>query len=181
VREGTRVVRIAPSGGPGSPLRGISSEVGDRLREVRREKGLSLHDVQARSALEFKASALGAYERGERVISLPRLLRLARLYGVPVEELLPREVGVEIDLTETAEAEPEARYMVDLNRLAKTDDPDAAVLLRFVAEIQRRREERHSPLVTIRASDVRILAAALGRTPEELQAYGEPRPARSRR
>jgi hypothetical protein len=112
---------------------------------------------------------------------LPRLLRLARLYGVPVEELLPREVGVEIDLTEPVEAEPEARYMVDLNRLAKTDDPDAAVLLRFVAEIQQRREERYGRLVTIRATDVKILAAALGRTPEELNAYGEPRPAKSRR
>ena len=53
------------------------ARVGERLRAIRRQKGLSLHDVEARSSLEFKASVLGAYERGERAISVPRLLRLA--------------------------------------------------------------------------------------------------------
>ena len=53
------------------------ARVGERLRAIRRQKGLSLHDVEARSTLEFKASVLGAYERGERAISVPRLLRLA--------------------------------------------------------------------------------------------------------
>src|SRR3954470_13724907 len=57
--------------------------VGDRLRAIRRQKGLSLHDVEARSNMEFKASVLGAYERGERAISVPRLLRLADIYEVP--------------------------------------------------------------------------------------------------
>jgi transcriptional regulator with XRE-family HTH domain len=171
-------VRITTSAGTGGPLSGISSQVGERLRTVRREKGLSLHDVQARSALEFKASALGAYERGERVISLPRLLRLARLYRVPVEELLPREVDVEINLRETAEAEPEVRFRVDLNRLAMTDDPDAAALSRFAAEIQRRRDEVPSRFVTLRADDVRVLAASLGRSPDDLDVYFAPqRPA----
>jgi transcriptional regulator with XRE-family HTH domain len=51
--------------------------VGERLRSIRRQKGLSLHDVEARSGHEFKASVLGAYERGERAISVPRLIRLA--------------------------------------------------------------------------------------------------------
>ena len=53
--------------------------VGERLRAIRRQKGLSLHDVEARSRTEFKASVLGAYERGERAISVPRLMRLADL------------------------------------------------------------------------------------------------------
>ena len=35
---------------------------------------------------------LGAYERGERAISVPRLERLAQFYTVPVDQLLPREV-----------------------------------------------------------------------------------------
>ena len=64
--------------------------VGERLRAIRRQKGLSLHDVEARSDQEFKASVLGAYERGERAISVPRLLRLAELYRVPPDQLLPR-------------------------------------------------------------------------------------------
>src|SRR4029078_1109043 len=75
-------------------------QVGERLRAIRRQKGLSLHDVEARSTLEFKASVLGAYERGGRGISGPRLLRLAEIYEVPADQLLPREFEGEISLVE---------------------------------------------------------------------------------
>src|ERR1700684_3676015 len=67
--------------------------VGDRLRGVRRQQQLSLHGVEAASGQEFKASVLGAYERGERAISVPRLRSLARLYDVPVDQLLPDDLG----------------------------------------------------------------------------------------
>ena len=67
-----------------------AEQVGERLRNIRLQKGLSLHDVEERSGKEFKASVLGAYERGERSISVPRLQRLAIFYGVPVDHLLPR-------------------------------------------------------------------------------------------
>src|SRR6202050_3523326 len=66
-----------------------AAAVGARLRSVRRQKRLSLQAVEASSAQEFKASVLGAYERGERSISVPRLQRLALLYDVPVDQLLP--------------------------------------------------------------------------------------------
>ena len=55
-----------------------------------------------RSTLEFKASVLGAYERGERAISVPRLLRLAEIYEVPADQLLPRDFDGEISLVESA-------------------------------------------------------------------------------
>src|SRR5471032_2112695 len=63
--------------------------VGSRLRAVRKQMRLSLQAVEAMSEQEFKASVLGAYERGERAISVPRLQRLAKLYDVPVDQLLP--------------------------------------------------------------------------------------------
>ena len=75
---------------------GSGMRVGDRLRAIRRQKGLSLHDVEARSGMEFKASVLGAYERGERAISVPRLLRLAEIYQVPGDQLLPRIPSVRV-------------------------------------------------------------------------------------
>ena len=65
------------------------AQVGGRLRSIRRQKRMSLLDVEAASGKEFKASVLGAYERGERAISVPRLQRLAGLYAVPVAQLLP--------------------------------------------------------------------------------------------
>ena len=64
--------------------------VGERLRNLRRQQSLSLLAVEEASGREFKASVLGAYERGERIISVLRLQRLAQLYGVPVDQLLPR-------------------------------------------------------------------------------------------
>src|SRR5688500_19990766 len=66
-------------------------KVGTRLRAIRKQKRLSLQDVEATSQQEFKASVLGAYERGERAISVPRLHSLARFYNVHVDQLLPAE------------------------------------------------------------------------------------------
>src|SRR5205085_7741301 len=80
------------------PALTYARRVGQRLRAIRRQKRLSLQEVEAASTQEFKASVLGAYERGERVISVPRLQRLADFYSVPVDQLLPRDV--DIDLTE---------------------------------------------------------------------------------
>src|SRR4051794_9942058 len=93
-----------------------AQRVGERLRSVRKQKRLSLQAVEASSRQEFKASVLGAYERGERAISVPRLQRLARFYSVPVDQLLPRDLGLdpawgggapeeEIDLTTAEQAE----------------------------------------------------------------------------
>jgi transcriptional regulator with XRE-family HTH domain len=113
--------------------------VGERLRSIRRQKGLSLHDVEARSRTEFKASVLGAYERGERAISVPRLMRLAEVYDVPPDTLLPRESEVEIDLTEAEAAQN--GFTIDLTQLADIEDPEAAVLARYAATIQLQRQD----------------------------------------
>ena len=50
---------------------------------------MSLQEVEGLSGQEFKASVVGAYERGERAVSVPRLWRLSHFYGVPVADLLP--------------------------------------------------------------------------------------------
>src|SRR6184192_3623970 len=100
---------------------GYARRVGDRLRAIRKQKGLSLQDVEAASRQEFKASVLGAYERGERAISVPRLQRLARFYTVPVDQLLPREEGDGgadiVDLTESSARDLRASITIDLSRL----------------------------------------------------------------
>ncbi|MEY3362014.1 MAG: hypothetical protein RL531_1733 [Actinomycetota bacterium] len=140
--------------------------VGERLRSIRRQKGLSLHDVEARSRTEFKASVLGAYERGERAISVPRLMRLAEVYDVPPDTLLPRESEVEIDLTEAEAAQN--GFTIDLTQLADIEDPEAAVLARYAATIQLQRQDFNGRMLTIRRDDLRVLAAVLGRRIEDL-------------
>lgn len=145
-----------------------AARVGERLRAIRRQKGMSLHDVEARSSLEFKASVLGAYERGERAISVPRLIRLAEIYSVPTDQLLPRQTEVaEVDLTERGEADG-AGFAIDLVRLHELDDADAGVLERYASTIQLQRQDFNGRMLTIRADDLRVLAAVLGRSTDEL-------------
>src|SRR5213082_1403640 len=63
--------------------------VGRRLRLVRQQRRLTLQQVDAMTGGEFKPSVMGAYERGDRVISILRLKRLAEFYRVPIDRLLP--------------------------------------------------------------------------------------------
>ncbi|MGH9023919.1 MAG: transcriptional regulator [Acidimicrobiia bacterium] len=143
-----------------------TQRVGDRLRAIRRQKGLSLHEVEAMSSEEFKASVLGAYERGERVISVPRLMRLASIYGVPPEQLLPRDV--EVDLTEPGTIDLSEGFAIDLVRLHECQESEALALARLVAMIQAERQDFNGRVLTIRADDLRALAYFLLTTPEEL-------------
>lgn len=145
------------------------STIGERLRAIRRQKGLSLHDVEARSDQEFKASVLGAYERGERAISVPRMLRLAEIYDVPSDQLLPRDLDVDIDLT-VGGREDTQNFAIDLVRLGTAEDPEAQVLARFAHTIQLQRQDFNGRMLTLRRDDLRVLAAVLGRSPEELGA-----------
>ena len=92
--------------------------VGDELRHARQEAGLALRDLNLRSAREFKASAVGGYERGERSISLDRFCRLAELYGVPADRLLARV------LERSAPAADDV--VIDLRAAQETAAPDLA-------------------------------------------------------
>jgi transcriptional regulator with XRE-family HTH domain len=144
----------------------LTQRVGARLRSIRQQKGLSLHEVEAMSDEEFKASVLGAYERSERVISVPRLIRLAQVYGVPAEQLLPK--GVEVDLTEPAAADLSEGFAVDLSRLQECREPEALALARLVAVIQAQRQDFNGRVLSIRANDLRALAYFLLSKPEDL-------------
>ena len=131
--------------------------VGERLRAIRRQKKLSLQEVEANSHEEFKASVLGAYERGERSISLPRLRRLADLYDVPIEQLLPKEVELADGRSSTAST----KLAIDLVKLANIDGPGFATLSRYLSMIQVQRGDFNGKVLTVRADDVRAIAVML--------------------
>jgi len=144
-----------------------SRRVGERLRAIRRQKRLSLHDVEAASNAEFKASVLGAYERGERSISVPRLHRLAGFYDVPVDQLLPSdEEGEVIDLTDRALARSseQNQLVLDLQTLSELGGPEGAMLNRYIRTIQIQRQDFNGRMLTIRRDDVRAIACILGVT-----------------
>ena len=144
-------------------------QVGDRLRSIRRQKGLSLHEVEARSGQEFKASVLGAYERGERALSVSRLVRLAEIYDVPPDQLLPRESEVEIDLTDGGGLEE--GFTIDLVALGESTHPEAEAISRYAARIQVQRQDFNGRFLTIRRDDLRVLAAIFGHSFDEFGAH----------
>ncbi|MDA8072816.1 MAG: transcriptional regulator [Actinomycetota bacterium] len=159
--------------------------VGSRLRAVRKQMRLSLQAVEAMSEQEFKASVLGAYERGERAISVPRLQRLARLYDVPVDQLLPQ-----VDDTTrwgAGEAEPggavaaqararralrpwdgQEKVSIDLAKLGSVSGPERDLLRRFLSMIQVQRQDFNGRMITIRAEDLRAIACLFGVTPDAM-------------
>src|SRR5438874_5576232 len=105
-----------------------AQRVGERLRSVRKQKRLSLQAVEAASQQEFKASVLGAYERGERAISVPRLQRLARFYHVPVDQLLPQDEGPGFGDDRTAGGLGEGKIAIDLEKLEGMNGAEFAML-----------------------------------------------------
>jgi transcriptional regulator with XRE-family HTH domain len=139
-----------------------SRKVGERLRAIRRQKRLSLQDVEASSGQEFKASVLGAYERGERAISVPRLQRLARFYNVPVDQLLPADEGPDFAASGRAVIDPDATVTIDLRRLESLTGPEAAMLNRYLTMIQVQRQDFNGRMLTIRRDDLRAIACILG-------------------
>lgn len=120
-----------------------NKRVGETLRTTRRSKKMSLQEVEGLSNQEFKASVLGAYERGERAISVPRLWRLAGFYGVEVTALLPIDdpaLGVD------SGASPGADELVgNLVENLGLSDSEAQMLKRFLSTIAAALEAESEP------------------------------------
>lgn len=138
--------------------------VGERLRAIRRQKRLSLQDVEANSDQEFKASVLGAYERGERAISVPRLERLAHFYNVPVDQLLPRTtmVGITPGTLDLTDRTGRAGVTLDLTQLDNVPGAEGEMLARYLGMIQVQRQDFNGKVLTVRQDDLRAVACILG-------------------
>ena len=141
----------------GSPF---SREVGVRLRAVRRQRRLSLDEVERQSGGRWSASAIGAYERGFRNLSLPRLQELAGFYNVPMSVLLG-----EVDIREGSGDRPE-RIVLDL--LALESVPEAALVSRYAQTIVLERGDWNGRVLSVRRDDVRALARMHHASEEEL-------------
>lgn len=141
-------------------------KLGERLRAIRNQQGLTLQDVEERSDGEWKAVVIGSYERGDRAVSVSKLARLAQFYGVPVADLLPKASA-----TAALPARNDGKVRLDLTRLA--DDHDGApepigALARYARRIQLQRGDYNGRVLTLRAQDIEALAAIAGVAAEEL-------------
>lgn len=136
-----------------------SKLVGRRLRSVRLQKGLSLKEVEGKSRKRFKASVLGAYERGERSISVPRLFELASFYRVPVEYILAEE-GRQKEVAPRV-----SQIRLDLKALAKLPRRERQPLNEYIELIRAQRGDFNDEMISIRRDDLRPLACLYHSTP----------------
>lgn len=116
--------------------------LGQRLRAARRHRGWSLGEVETNTEGEFKASVVGAYERGERAISVQRFVRLSVIYGTPASDLLP--------------APPDPELVIDLEALTSEDGD---LLERYLAAIQMLR--RTPGVDEVRESDRAVISSLI--------------------
>ena len=138
--------------------------IGERLRAIRRQRGWSLRDAEQASKSEFSASALGTYERGERSLSVERLHRLASLYRVPVDRLLPEQPGWPgEERVEVAAPPPPDDVVIDLTALENHgEDAGLEPLRRYVGVIQGERQDWNGRLLSMRRGDLRVIARLTG-------------------
>jgi transcriptional regulator with XRE-family HTH domain len=140
-----------------------SNEIGTRLRRVRNQQGMSLADVEKLSGGAWKAVVVGAYERGDRAVSISRLASLAEFYGVPLSELLPGATVEEHDGVGRG-------IVLDLTSLTPRAPEPVAAVARFADQVRRTRGDHNGRVLSLRASDVYALAMAAGVSSEALMA-----------
>lgn len=144
---------------PDSTMAAYTRMVGRRLRTVREERLYSLRDVERESGSEFKSSVIDAYERGERMMSVQRLDRLAQFYDVPVSHLLPgdgRRAAQRPDLT------------LRLPRLNELEGEPFDRFRNLVAQIQHQRRCDGAEVVTLREDDLHVVASMFDVPAEEM-------------
>lgn len=137
--------------------------VGERLRSIRIQKGMSLQDVQQASEGRWKAAVVGAYERGDRNVTIARLSELAGFYSVPMSEILPDD-GV----SSRVPADSRRRVVLNLEGLDQVPEHDRDPLYRFTTAIQMQRGDYNGRVLTIREDDLMALALLYQTTADEL-------------
>ncbi len=139
----------------------FSVEVGRRLRQVRKARRMSLDEVEASSNGRWSASAIGAYERGFRNLSLPRLRDLAEFYSVPMAVLLG-----EPEKADTPGSASSPKVKLDLEKLASIDE--ASTIMRYIRTIIIERGDFNGRVLSVRHDDLRALCAMTHMTEDEL-------------
>lgn len=127
-------------------------QIRGRIRQLRREKGLTLLDCEIRSHGRIRAVVLGAYERGDRSMSLKKVIEIAELFDIPLIHLLAREL--EPELSQIASS----RHIYDLRALRALAPSEQKVLLsRYLSRIAEQRGDWAGEVISIREADVEAI------------------------
>ena len=140
-----------------------AAALGQRLRAVRRQRGMTLQQVEEQSAGRWTVEVVGSYERAHRAVTVTRLAELAEFYGLSTAELLPA-------LPATIPSIGGGRFTVDLDRLADLPARQGGPLARYAWTIQQQRGDHGGTVLTIREQDLESLAVIYDMEPDALTA-----------
>ncbi len=149
-------------------------EISQSLKDVRRQKGLTLREVERISEGKWKAVVIGSYERMDRALTLKRALELARFYELPLAQLLGLSRGN--SLHSNSEGDAVARELrLDLRRLRSTPEFEVSALGRFISSICQERQDWNGEVLTLRRGDHLAISALCGAPEGELIDWFEKR------
>jgi transcriptional regulator with XRE-family HTH domain len=128
-------------------------QIRGRIRQLRRERGLTLLDCELLSHGRIRAVVLGAYERGDRSMSLKKVIDIAELFDVPLIHLIATDLQAE--QTQIAGS----RHIYDLRALRALAPSEPKIFLsRYLSRIAEQRGDWAGEVISIRQSDVEAIA-----------------------
>ncbi len=133
-------------------------QVGARLRSIRRSRSLSLAQVEVLSQGQLKAVVLGSYERGSRNLTIKRAIDIAKIYNIPVAEILSEK--------STTATSTVPRLMLDIRALQRKTVTETEVntwtlLSQFLRRIVEDRQDWNGEIITLRESDLPVISLVL--------------------
>lgn len=144
--------------------------LGERLRAIRTQQGLSLAAVAEKSGGRWNPAVLGSYERADRALTIERLAGLAEFYGVPMSVLLPAAAGRRHTASDGSRLDEERldgkppRLVLSLPGLQEAP-PEADPVRRFAREICSQRGDWNGSVLSLRSGDgggdLRLIAILL--------------------
>lgn len=136
--------------------------ISSRLRSIRTTKGLSLSDVERASHRSIRAVVLGSYERGDRALTLKKAIIIAAFYGVPLTYLI-QEPSADTGLREAPVLDLRRlrQIMADGKQMEQASFQLRAIIT-FISGIIQRRNDWNGEVLSLRATDLQLLALAVG-------------------
>jgi transcriptional regulator with XRE-family HTH domain len=130
----------------------------NRLRRIREGKKLTLAQAAELSKGAVTAIALGSYERGDRSISIGKLLTIAEMYGVPISELFTPSDKEVINSTTT----------LDIRKLKRSNSELSNQVSSVVRRITQLRSDWNGEIISLRATDITNLFVFSGISGDQL-------------
>ena len=121
--------------------------IGQELKKIRKQRGLSLAEVEALSEGRWKAVVVGSYERADRAITIGRLSALMALYQTPISALFPHQKDEDYPST----------LVFDLSKRQQLAEEHPG-LARFLTYIINTRGDWNGHILSVRATDLQLAA-----------------------